>query len=207
VLAITSSVISIAASIVLIHAATSAQAQQERTELRPPAAFSSILDQHERSLALFREAGKVIQHPRCINCHPASDHPLQGEDRHPHFPAAMRGPEDMGMPGNYCIACHHETNVTPLAAPHTSIPGHPRWQLAPREMAWENKALGEICEQLKDPERNGHRTLAELHEHMAEDDLVGWGWHPGAGRQPAPGTQQILGALVQAWIDTGAACP
>ena len=80
-------------------------------------------------------------------------------------------------------------------------------QLAPREMAWENKALGEICEQLKDPERNGHRTLAELHEHMAEDDLVGWGWHPGAGRQPAPGTQQILGALVQAWIDTGAACP
>jgi hypothetical protein len=62
-------------------------------------------------------------------------------------------------------------------------------------------------EQLKYPERNGHRTLAELHEHMAEDRLVGWGWHPGAGRQPAPGTQRIFGALVQAWIDAGAVCP
>jgi hypothetical protein len=49
--------------------------------------------------------------------------------------------------------------------------------------------------------------LAELHEHMAQDDLVGWGWHPGAGREPAPGTQQTFGALIQAWIDTGAACP
>jgi hypothetical protein len=56
-------------------------------------------------------------------------------------------------------------------------------------------------EQLKYPERNGHRTLAELHEHMAEDGLVGWGW------RPAPGTQRIFGALVQAWIDAGAVCP
>ena len=23
-----------------------------------------------RSIALFREAGKVLQHPRCLNCHP-----------------------------------------------------------------------------------------------------------------------------------------
>jgi len=29
----------------------------------------------------------------------------------------------------------------------------------------------------------------------------------GAGRDPAPGTQQLFGALVQAWIDTGAQCP
>jgi hypothetical protein len=64
-----------------------------------------------------------------------------------------------------------------------------------------------MCEQLKDPERNGHRTLAQLHEHMAQDDLVGWGWHPGPGRQPAPGTQQVFGELIQAWIETGAACP
>src|SRR5216684_4630574 len=127
------------ASVVLIGAATAAHAQQPPTELRPPAAFSSIADPHERSVALFREAGKVIQHPRCINCHPAGDHPLQGEDRHPHFPAAVRGPEDMGAPGNYCTACHHDANVTPLAAPRTSIPGHPRWQLAPHEMAWEDK--------------------------------------------------------------------
>jgi hypothetical protein len=203
----TSSTVRIFASIVLMHVALAAQAQQGPAELRPPNAFSSIQDPHERSMALFREAGKVIQHPRCINCHPAGDQPLQGNDRRPHYPAAARGPEDMGPPGGYCTACHLDTNVRVLAAPHTSIPGHPRWQLAPREMAWEGKTLGEICAQLKDPERNGHRTLAELHEHMAEDDLVGWGWHPGAGRESAPGTQQILGALIQAWIETGAACP
>jgi hypothetical protein len=195
------------ALILLPQAGSVASAEQASSDLRPPSAFSSVADPHGRSVALFQEAGKVIQHPRCINCHPAGDHPLQGEDRHLHFPAAVRGPEDMGVPGGYCIACHHETNVSPLAAPHTSIPGHPRWQLAPREMAWETKSLGEICAQLKDPERNGHRTLAELHEHMAQDDLVGWGWHPGPGRQPAPGTQQVFGDLIRAWIETGAACP
>jgi hypothetical protein len=44
-------------------------------------------------------------------------------------------------------------------------------------------------------------------EHLAKDDLVGWGWHPGEGRNPAPGSQQQLGELVRYWIDTGAACP
>jgi hypothetical protein len=26
----------------------------------------------ESSIALFTEAGKVLQHPRCLNCHPAN---------------------------------------------------------------------------------------------------------------------------------------
>ena len=42
---------------------------------------------------------------------------------------------------------------------------------------------------------------------MAHDDLVGWGWHPGDGREPAPGTQAAFGALIKYWVDTGAACP
>ena len=46
-----------------------------------------------------------------------------------------------------------------------------------------------------------------LHEHNAEDGLVGWGWHPGEGREPAPGSQEIFGELTKAWIETGAACP
>ena len=74
-------------------------------------------------------------------------------------------------------------------------------------MAWEGRTVGEICAQIKDPSRNGGKTLAELQEHMAKDELVGWGWDPGPGREPAPGTQAELGALIQAWIDTGAACP
>jgi hypothetical protein len=74
-------------------------------------------------------------------------------------------------------------------------------------MAWEGKTIGEICRQLKDRSRNGGRDLAQLHEHMAKDDLVAYGWHPGTGRAPSPGTQERLGELIQAWIDSGAACP
>ena len=69
------------------------------------------------------------------------------------------------------------------------------------------KSLGAICRQLKDPRRNGGKSLAELQRHNAEDSLVGWGWNPGPGRQPAPGSQKIFGELTQAWIDAGATCP
>jgi len=47
-----------------------------------------------------------------------------------------------------------------------SIPGHPRWGLAPIEMAWEGKTIGEVCRQIKDPQRNGGRSLELLHEHF-----------------------------------------
>jgi hypothetical protein len=59
----------------------------------------------------------------------------------------------------------------------------------------------------EDPDRNGGRNLSLLHEHLAHDDLVAWGWQPGEGRDPAPGSQALLGQLIQAWIDTGAQCP
>jgi len=74
-------------------------------------------------------------------------------------------------------------------------------------MAWQNKSVGEICRQLKDVKLNGGRDLAALQEHIAKDDLVSWGWNPGEGRQPAPGSQEAAGKLVQAWIDSGAECP
>jgi hypothetical protein len=79
--------------------------------------------------------------------------------------------------------------------------------VAPLSMTWQNKSLGEICRQLKDVDRNGGRSLALLQEHVAKDDLVGWAWNPGAGREPAPGSQEDAGKLVQAWIDDGAECP
>jgi hypothetical protein len=74
-------------------------------------------------------------------------------------------------------------------------------------MAWEGKSIGDICRQLKDESRNGGRDLAMLHEHVAKDDLVAWGWNPGPGREPAPGSQQSGGELVEAWINSGAQCP
>lgn len=195
--------------------ATAAMAQIQNTAtlnsrtLRPVASFSGIADANERSRALFGEIAKVVTDPRCMNCHPAGDRPLQGNDGHQHIPPILRGEAGLGVPGVSCSSCHTERNFTLVGtgASYKSIPGHPRWQLAPIEMAWQGKNIGQICQQLKDPARNGGRTLALLHEHFAKDDLVAWGWAPGAGRVPAPGTQAQLGELVQAWIDTGAACP
>jgi hypothetical protein len=48
-------------------------------ELRAPADFASIADTEVRSQALFVEATRVMLHPRCANCHPDGNVPLQGE--------------------------------------------------------------------------------------------------------------------------------
>jgi hypothetical protein len=170
--------------------------------LRPVAAFASIAHPRARAAALFVEMGKVLQHPRCVNCHPAGDRPLQTDSMRPHEPLVVRGADGHGAPGMQCETCHHAANYDPAR-----VPGHPQWHLAPIEMAWEGKTLTEICEQIKDPARNGGKNLAELVHHLAEDSLVGWGWAPGAGRTPAPGTQKEFGALAKAWADGGAHCP
>jgi hypothetical protein len=196
------------AAIVYGDAAPRAIAQVSES-LRPPSAFTDIADRAARSRALFAEAAKVITSPRCMNCHPAGDNPSQGDNEHVHKPAAFRGEAGVGVPGLPCAACHTDKNF-PLSvgeASYQSIPGHPRWGLAPIEMAWQGKSPDQICRQIKDPAHNGGRSLALLQEHMAKDDLVGWAWHPGAGRRPAPGTQEEFGAIVAAWIDTGAECP
>ena len=74
-------------------------------------------------------------------------------------------------------------------------------------MGWEGKTIREICMQIKDPARNGGRSLEDLIHHIGTDNLVGWAWAPGSGRQPAPGTQKEAGALAEAWVNTGAVCP
>jgi hypothetical protein len=180
----------------------SAKEPEPVTTLRPPSAFASIFGRQERSVALFQEAGKVILHPRCVNCHPAGDRPLQGDDGHPHQPLVVRGQDGHGAPGLECSTCHHDANFDPAR-----VPGHPKWHLAPLPMAWEEKSLGFICEQIKDRSRNGDMDLEAIERHMSEDSLVGTGWNPGADRTPAPGTQAEFGALIRAWINTGAACP
>src|SRR2546423_33024 len=69
---------------------------QNRAELRPPSAFANIQDTAARSRALFTEAAKVFTHARCMNCHPATDRPLQSNDQHPHQPPAWRGADGLG---------------------------------------------------------------------------------------------------------------
>jgi hypothetical protein len=188
----------LAAAIALVTATVVAQA----ADLRDPQSFGTIADTRARSLALFEEAGKVLQHPRCVNCHPPDDRPRQGMTSKLHQPAAVRGIGDHGVAAMTCDACHHEENYDVAR-----VPGNPAWRLAPAEMPWLGKSLGEICTQIKDRERNGGRSLDEIADHASNDSLVGWGWAPGAGREPAPGTQKQFGALIRAWIDSGAVCP
>jgi hypothetical protein len=178
------------------------QAPVRAEELRPVSSFAGITDTQSRSIALFQEAGKVLQHPRCVNCHPAGERPFQGDQMRPHEPLVVRGKDGHGAPGMACTTCHSGTNFDPAR-----VPGDPHWHLAPASMAWEGKSLGYICNQLKDPARNGNRDIAAILKHAATDSLVKWGWNPGPGRTPAPGTNEEFAALLQAWADTGAHCP
>lgn len=191
-----------AAVIICIGMAVSAEPRDPAKTLKSVESFASIADEKQRSLALFQEAGKVIMHARCVNCHPAGNRPFQGDERRPHMPLVVRGDSDFGAVGMRCTTCHGPANFDPAG-----VPGNPVWHMAPIEMAWFGKSLAEICQQIKDPKRNGNRSLEEIVHHMGEDELVGWGWHPGAGREPVPGTQKEFGALVKAWVDTGAVCP
>ena len=192
--------IALIALVAVVVIATPTSADEHRT-LRAPAAFEGIADPAARSAALFIEAGKVLRHPRCLNCHPDGDRPSQGVG-YPHQPPVQRGDDGLGVSAMRCATCHQKANFDP-----GRVPGHPEWHLAPRAMAWQHKSLAEICAQLKDSSRNGGRALNQIVEHAAHDSLVGWAWKPGVGREAAPGTQASFGALMKAWADLGAACP
>jgi len=170
--------------------------------LRPPEAFAGISDPSERSRALFSEMSRVMLHPRCVNCHPSGDSPHQRDAMTLHDPPVTRGPADQGVVGMECTSCHQDKNLA-LAR----VPGAPKWHLAPKIMAWEGRSAAALCEQVKDPARNGGKNLRQIVEHAAHDPLVAWGWAPGAGRTPVPGSQAKFGALAAAWVEAGAACP
>ena len=190
------------AAVAMSMMASYAISQTATNTLAAPEHFQNIADIEQRSAEYFTELGKVLTHARCVNCHPAGDRPRQGDMARLHQPPVERGADGHGLPSMRCSSCHQKANFEP-----GRMPGHPEWHLAPREMGWEGRTLGQICNQIKDRERNGNRSLEEIAHHIGTDTLVGWAWFPGNGRQPAPGTQQQAGALVEAWIKTGAVCP
>ncbi len=168
--------------------------------LEGPSAFAGITDDRARAQALFSELAKVLTHPRCVNCHPQDERPLQGDDGRLHEPYVIRGQGGLGAPGLFCTTCHGQENFL-------HVPGNAKWLLAPEEMAWVGRSAAEICAQLKDKGRNGDRDLEAVHQHLAEDALVAYGWAPPPHPEAAPGNQATTAALFRAWIDAGAACP
>ena len=148
---------------------------------------------------------EVLQHPRCLNCHPAGEVPLQGDDSRPHGQNVQRGPEGQGLFAMRCVTCHSTQNGPDAHAP----PGAPRWHLPhPRmPLVFEGLTSGDLCRQLKDPSRNGGRKMADLLHHVAEDELVLWGWDPGVGRTPVPVSHEAFVAAFKTWLDSGCQCP
>lgn len=147
----------------------------------------------------------VLQHPRCLNCHPDGDVPLQGEESVPHAQNVQRGPDGHGRFALTCSACHQSEN-TP--GPHMP-PGAPAWHLPHPDapLVFEGLTSRDLCRQMKDPARNGGRTPAQVLEHMTHDPLVLWGWDPGEGREPVPVPHETLVAALRAWVDGGCQCP
>ena len=175
---------------------------QDGAALRGPEAFASIVDRTQRSIALFVEAGKAFQHPRCRNCHAGDDRPRQGDEELPHQPAVRRGADGLGAPGLRCPACHQDANYDAVG-----MPGLAGWNLAPASMGLRGLPLSGICVQLKDPDKNGSRSIDDLVTHVTNDPLVIWAWAPGKGRRPPPGTHGAFAALMHAWAEAGAECP
>jgi hypothetical protein len=157
------------------------------------------------SRAAFLAAYKVFMHPRCMNCHPVGDVPLQGDDSHPHTQNVQRGKDGKGKYALKCANCHQDANVPGENMP----PGNPNWHLPPPEMrmVFQGKSAAELARQLKDPKENGGKTLEQLLHHVSEDKLVLAGWDPGDGRTKPPLTHAEFAAKMRAWIEKGAAIP
>ena len=157
------------------------------------------------SSAAFLQVYRVLTSPRCQNCHPAGDAPLQGDDSHVHIQNVKRGKDGHGVYGMRCDACHQAANLPGAHMP----PGNPKWSLPPADMkmTFVGRSPAELCKQIKDPKQNGGRSLEQLLHHVADDDLVAWGWNPGDGRTLPPLTCPETVAQMKIWIDGGAACP
>src|SRR4026208_1751619 len=65
----------------------------------------------KESAEAFKEAYKVLRHPRCMNCHPSGDAPLQGDDSHIHAQNVTRGPDGKGLYAMKCSNCHQTANT------------------------------------------------------------------------------------------------
>lgn len=175
---------------------------------RAPVAGSDRAAPDAEGLAAFETVRQVLQHPRCQNCHPAGDVPLQGDDSHVHAQNVHRGREGRGNVGEECTTCHGPANPPSAYGAHVPPGNEKGWHMPSEDMKLvfvgvEPRAL---CEQIKDPARNGGKDMAALRTHL-DDPLVTWGWSPGFGRTPVSVPRDQFLAAWEAWARAGAPCP
>ena len=198
-------------ALVWVLIATQALAADKVT-IEPPVAGSIS---PEQGLQAWSRVYEVASHPRCANCHTgASDKPMwsgpsYGTTR-AHGMNIRAGNSRIGAETLLCSTCHTtlvttgtDDNRVPHAAPRVAAP----WMLAPVDAHWFGKSSVEICEQLRDPERNGGRTDIEIAEHLNHDVILHWAWNPGGGRESAPYSLQEHVNDILAWGAAGFPCP
>ena len=175
---------------------------------RPPASPARQTPDRATAVAAFETVRAVLQHPRCQNCHPAGDAPLQGDEGRVHAMNVQRGPTGHGMAGAECTTCHGPANPPSnygLHVPPGVIDG---WHMPKPEekLVFVGIAPRALCEQIQDPARNGGKDLAALRKHL-DTPLVVWGWAPGFGRAPVPTPYAAFIAAWETWAAAGAPCP
>ena len=153
------------------------------------------------SVKAFMDVYKVLTSPRCMNCHPAGDVPLQGDDNRLHNMTPQRGSDGKGIYAMKCSNCHQPTNIAGLNTP----PGNPNWHLPPAnmKMIFQGKTANQLAKQLVNPKTNGNKTLQQLIAH-ADDGLVKAGWDPGEGRTVPPMSYEEFKKAWITWIRIGA---
>lgn len=156
------------------------------------------------SVAAFMKVYDVLVSPRCMNCHPAGDIPLQGDDSHLHSMSPKRGKDGKGLFAMKCSNCHQPTNAPGIGAP----PGNPNWALPPADMKmiFQGRTARQLALQLMDYNQNGHKNKAQLIAH-ARDTLVKAGWNMGEGRKPPPLPYKEFVATWDEWIKKGGIAP
>ena len=187
--------------VAVVLAAVAACAAPDREAGRPAVSESE-------GLAAFETVRAVLQHPRCQNCHVPGDAPLQFDEGRRHGQDVVRGPEGEGAPGFSCGTCHGKVNPPESYGPHVP-PGAPEWRLPPPQTKMVFIGLGPrvLALRLKDRRQTRGKDLEAMYEHIAHDELVGWGWNPGAGRTPVPVPRDQFAAAFRRWIDAGAPVP
>jgi hypothetical protein len=159
-------------------------------------------------LVAFETVRSVFQHPRCQNCHPGGDAPLQGDEGRVHGQNVVRGPTGNGVVGAECTTCHLGAPTPDEFGPHIP-PGLAKgWRMPPPDMklVFVGLSPGALCEQIKDPTRNGGKDATALRAHL-DDPLVTWAWTPGVGRTAPPVTYEAFIAAWESWYAAGAPCP
>ena len=156
------------------------------------------------SVKAFMKVYKVLMSPRCMNCHPAGDAPLQGDDNHIHTMNVVRGPDGKGMYAAKCSNCHQPTNTPGMHTP----PGNPKWQLPPSDMkmVFQGRTARQLALQIMNYNQNGHKNKQQLIEH-ARDTLVKAAWNMGEGRIPPPMTYTAFVNVWDTWIKKGGYAP